>query len=184
MATAGIPKNFMGNTARRNWFFFEISRSPDSSGHSKVMSEMMRVYFALALLLNTTAASAADDWQPATDRKGQCVAQVPVNWKPGPADAGMAAPNGSSSVLISVSRLATLDDVKKLAGSTYKVDEIFEDSPQRYWISYTADNPSQTGAHWYVATQQPGMICTMEIDFDAQIAQSDAQMIAASLKKK
>ncbi len=141
-----------------------------------------RLLFALPLLFAATAATAAapTGFKPALSHKGECEAMVPSAWVPGFAGIGMKAPSGASQVMISL-KPSTLAEVKAAMGGVFKVTKTYENSATRYWVEYT-DGPA-TVRHWYVLTQTGTTLCSAIVDFDSGLSETDAKVIATSLKK-
>jgi hypothetical protein len=135
----------------------------------------------LVIVALASAQAAPSGWKTASDHGQQCQAQVPGSWVPGEYNLGMKDPAGTSTVLVSASRLNSLAMAKQVASSTFTVQKTFEDTPSRYWMAYS--NNMGGGTHWYVAVTTGSYICAMQIDFDAKLSDADAKTIATSLRK-
>ncbi|HEX4292963.1 MAG TPA: hypothetical protein VHZ29_02410 [Rhizomicrobium sp.] len=141
-----------------------------------------RLLVALPLLLAATGAAMAapTGFKPALSHKGECEAMVPSAWVPGFAGIGMKAPSGSSQVMISL-KPSTLAEVKGAMGGVFKISKTYESSATRYWIEYVEG--AAPVRHWYVLTQTGSTLCSAILDFDSGLSETDAKIIATSLKK-
>ncbi len=146
---------------------------------------MSRVFFfacALLALLPAASEAAPAGWQSFTDHRHLCQASVPADWKPGEYNVGMVATKGKANVIVSSSPLG-IAMAKQVTANMFKPTKVFEDSPNRYWIQYAPSNPALPRNDYYVALQQPGITCAMQLSWDGTLADSDAKEIVASLKK-
>jgi hypothetical protein len=144
-----------------------------------IRSSIIALPLTIIALANAQAAPAG--WKAVSDHGQKCQAQVPGSWVPGEYNLGMKDPAGTSTVLVSASRLNSLAMAKQVVTSTYTVQKTFEDTPSRYWMAYS--NNMGGGTHWYVAVATGSYICAMQIDFDSKLSDADAKTIATSLKK-
>jgi hypothetical protein len=140
---------------------------------------------ALAFVaLATDATAAPAGWQSFTDRVGTCQASVPGDWKPGEYNIGMAAQHGKGNVIISTSEGGDVAMAKQIASSTFDIVKVIEDTKSRYWAEYKGNGPTAPANDYYVALQQPGLVCAMQLSWDSGLSDANAKAIVASLRKR
>ena len=137
-------------------------------------------FFALA----TAVPAAPAGWQSFTDRRGTCQASVPEDWKPGEYNIGMTAAHGKANVIISTSGGGDVATAKQVASSTFNVVKVIEDTKSRYWARYKGNGPTAPANDFYVALQQPGLVCAMQLSWDSGLSDADAKAIVQSLRKR
>jgi hypothetical protein len=134
--------------------------------------------------LATAAAAAPAGWQTFTDRHGTCEASVPGNWKPGEYNIGMMSEHGKGNVIISTSEGGDVAMAKQIASGTFDIVKVIEDTKSRYWAAYKGNGPTASANDFYVALQQPGLVCAMQLSWDSGLSDADAKAIVASLRKR
>lgn len=137
------------------------------------------VFASLASAASATPAG----WQTFTDHHGTCQASVPSDWKPGEYNIGMNAAHGKGNVIISASEGGDIAMAKQIASSTFTIVKVIEDNKSRYWATYSGRGPTAPANNYYVALQQAGLVCAMQLSWDSGLSDADAKAIVASLKK-
>jgi hypothetical protein len=133
----------------------------------------------------TASASAIPaGWQTFTDKRGTCQASVPTGWKPGEYNIGMTSPEGKGNVIISTSEGGDIAMAKQIASSTFTIVKVIEDTKSRYWAQFSGRGPTAPANNFYVALQQPGLVCAMQLSWDSGLSDGDAKAIVASLRKR
>lgn len=140
---------------------------------------------AIVLAGITSGTSAAPaGWQSFTDHRGTCQASVPSDWKPGEYNIGMTSAHGKGNVIISASEGGDVAMAKQIASSTFTIVKVIEDTKSRYWATYSGRGPTAPANNYYVALQQPGLVCAMQLSWNSDLSPADAKAIVASLKKR
>jgi hypothetical protein len=131
--------------------------------------------FLPALML----AAAPAGWKPMLSDDKKCEAMVPAAWGKAVTGVGMQVPAGRSHAMASL-ETGSMADQKATMHMMYTITKTIEDSAGRYWVE-TA--PAGSMRQWHVAVPGSGGVCTAFIAFDNTLSESDAKVIAASLKK-
>jgi len=141
---------------------------------------------ALAVFALATASASATPagWQTFTDKRGTCQASVPTDWKPGEYNIGMQAEHGKGNVIISTSQGGDVAMAKQIASSTFTIVKVIEDTKSRFWAQFSGRGPTAPANNYYVALQQPGLVCAMQLSWDSGLSDDDAKAIVASLRKR
>lgn len=132
----------------------------------------------------TTATAKPTGWQTFTDKRGTCQASVPSDWTPGEYNIGMQAAHGKGNVIISTSEGGDVAMAKQIASSTFTIVKVIEDTKSRYWARFSGRGPTAPSNNYYVALQQPGLVCAMQLSWDSGLSDNDAKAIVASLRKR
>ena len=139
---------------------------------------------AAGVAVAATASATPAGWQTFTDRRATCQASVPSDWKPGEYNIGMEAAHGKGNVIISTSQGGDVAMAKQIASSTFNVTKVIEDTKSRYWVQYRGNGRTALANDYYVALQQPGLVCAMQLSWDSGLSDDDAKAIVASLRKR
>jgi hypothetical protein len=146
----------------------------------KILTNKISLIVVIGALLGEAAVATAPEpgWQKVIARKGGCMMYVPADWKVDALIKGSAgAADQSASAVVSLAdATSTLAQVKPVIQGIYKPTKTFEDSTQRLWYEYQANNrPS-----WYVGVPVKGGICGAQIVFKPG-KEAIANKIAASV---
>jgi hypothetical protein len=139
---------------------------------------------AVCVAFAAIASAAPAGWQTFTDRRATCQASVPSDWKPGEYNIGMQATHGNGSVIISTSQGGDVAMAKQIAASTFTVTKVIEDTKSRYWVQYKGNGRTALANDYYVALQQPGLVCAMQLSWNSGLSDDDAKAIVASLRRR